>query len=440
MRSKQSKAFPIINPNAAGIDISSAEHFVAVNPGKISEPIRAFGSFTEDLKAIAAWLKECNVDTVAMEATGIYWVSLYLILEEAGFDVFLVTAKHVKNVRGKKTDMSDAEWIRQLHSCGLLSASFQPDAFTRKLRTYMRHRKNLKEMAATHIRMMHKALEQMNIKLQHVITDVTGKSGQDIIREIIAGERDSVKLASFCDGRIRANKKELIIKSLEGIWKEEHVFELEQSFTLYHFYQDKIKQCDQQIEKHLRGKALYATTNTDNKKVRSNKNNLNFDAKEILKNITGTDLSEIFGITDTNAIEILSEVGLNMHKWPTVKHFTSWLNLAPNNKISGGKILSSRIPKKKNHAGQVFKLAAFSIQRSDNWLAKFYHRIKIKGGTSKAIVATARKIAVIFYMMMRDQVKFDPVPVEKYMDKFKEFQIKKLKRQALLLGYQIVDV
>lgn len=439
MKKKQTTAFPVLYPNAAGIDIASKEHYVAVNPEKCSESIRSFGCFTEDLKAIAQWLKECEVETVAMEATGIYWVSLFLVLEEAGFDVVLVTAKHVKNVRGKKTDVSDAEWIRQLHSCGLLSASFQPDTFTRKLRTYMRHRKNLIEMAATHIRMMHKGLEQMNIKLQHVIADITGKSGQAIIKAIIEGERNPQQLATYCDVRIRSNKKEAIIKSLEGVWKEEHIFELEQSFTLYHIYHQKIKECDAQIEKHLREKSPNTNDSDSSFKSKSNKNNLNFDAKEILTSITGTNLSDIFGITETNAIEIISEVGLNMEKWPTVKHFTSWLNLAPNNKISGGKILSSRIPKKKNHAGQVFKMAAFAVQRSKNWLALFYHRIKAKKGTPKAVVATARKIATIFYKLLKEKIPFNPLPLENYVDGFKKYQINRLKRQAQNLGLQIVS-
>ena len=383
------------------------------------------------------WFKECHVDTVAMESNGIYWVSLFLVLEEGGFNVVLVTAKHVKNVGGKKSDVSDAEWIRQLHSCGLLSASFQPNTFTRKLRTYMRHRKNLIEMAATHIRMMHKALEQMNIKLQHVITDITGKSGQTIIKSIIEGERDASYLASLCSGRIKADK-ESIIKSLEGLWKEENVFELEQSFTLYHIYHEKIKECDLQIEKHLREKSGIDKNNQEKQKSKSNKNNLNFDAKEILRELTGTELDEIFGITQSNAVEIVSEIGLNMSKWPTAKHFTSWLNLAPNNKISGGKVLSSRIARKKNHAGQLFKMAAFAIQRSKNWLAMFYNRIKVKRGTPKAIVATARKIATIFYKLLNEKIKFDPMPVEKYMDSFKIYQLRKLKRQAQTLGYQLV--
>lgn len=436
---RKSKAFPILYPNAAGIDISSREHFVAVNPDKADQSVRSFGCFTEDLHAIADWLKVSGVDTVAMEATGIYWVSLYLVLEEAGFEVVLVTAKHVKNVRGKKTDVSDADWIRQLHSCGLLSASFQPDEFTRKLRTYMRHRKNLIEMSATHIHMMHKALEQMNIKIQHVITDITGKSGQEIIQAILEGERNAEKLASYCEKRIQPSKKEAIIKSLKGVWKEEHIFELSQSYSLYQMYTQKVKECDMQIKKHLEAKSGSLARPEEKLKAKSNKNNLNFEADGVLKELTGTDLSEIFGITSTNAVEILSEVGLEMEKWPTVKHFTSWLNLAPNNKISGGKVLSSKIPKKKNRAGQIFKMAAFAIQRSQNWLAHFYHRIKAKRGTPKAIVATARKIAVIFYKLMKEKVRFNPLPIDTYVNGFKNHQIKRLKRQAQSLGLQLVD-
>lgn len=400
MKEKQAKSFPIIYPNAAGIDIASKEYYVAVNPGLVENAVRCFGCFTEDLTSIADWLKECGVNTVAMEATGIYWISLFLVLEDAGFEVVLVNAKHVKNVRGKKTDVSDAEWIRQLHSCGLLSASFQPDSFTRKLRTYMRHRKNLIEMAATHIRMMHKALEQMNIKLQHIIADIMGKSGQDIIRAILNGERDAIRLAACCDGRIRADKKDLIIKSLQGVWKEEHVFELKQSFMLFQNYHEQIKECDMQIQKHLieRSGPVKNDEACDKVKSKSNKNNLNFKADSVVNQITGTGLTELFGITATNAVEIISEVGLDMSKWPTVKHFTSWLRLA-----------------------------------------MFYHRIKAKKGAAKAIVATARKIAVIFYKMIKDKLPFNPLPIEKYADEFKTQQLKRLKRQAQKFGYQIVS-
>lgn len=436
------RAFPVLYPNAAGIDIASKEHYVAVPANSDPNPVRCFGSFTEDLRAIAEWLTQCNVNTVAMEATGIYWISLFLILEEAGFEVVLVNAKHVKNVRGKKTDMSDAEWIRQLHSCGLLSASFQPDAYIRKLRTYMRYRKNLVEMSATHIRMMQKAMEQMNIKLQHVIADITGKTGQRIIEAILNGQRDPQMLVTLIDGRIKASHDD-IRRSLEGLWKEEHVFELRVSFEMYHEYHRRILECDKQIKTMLFKKTKDTSESSEpvmKQIVKSNKNNLSFDAKEILQQITGTDLTEIFGINDSTAIEILSETGLDMNKWPTEKHFTSWLNLAPNNKISGGKLLSSKIPKKKNRAGQVFKMAAYAVQRSKNWLAAFYHRIKARSGPAKAITATARKIAVIFYRMIRDKIMFNPISMENYVESFREKQLKKLKKQAKMLGLELRPV
>src|SRR3954453_5290721 len=247
---KNKSGFPVLYPNAAGIDIASREHYVAVNPQADAQPIRCFGCFTEDLHSIAQWLLACKVDTVAMEATGIYWVSLYLVLEQAGLHPILVNAHHVKNVSGKKTDVKDAEWIRQLHSCGLLSAGFQPDAFTRTLRTLLRHRQNLTEMAATHIRMMQKAMEQMNIKLHQVIADITGKSGQAIIAAILQGERRPEVLVELLDGRIKASR-ETVLRSLEGVYKAEHLFELQQSFELYEVYRRKVQQCDEQIGAHL---------------------------------------------------------------------------------------------------------------------------------------------------------------------------------------------
>ncbi len=438
LNKKRLSGLPVIQPDAAGIDISSKEHYVAVNPEKDDNPIRSFGAFTEDLHAISAWLKKCEVQTVAMEATGIYWISLYLVLEEAGFEVILVNARHVKNVRGKKTDRSDADWIRQLHSCGLLSASFQPDEFTRTLRTYMRHRKNLLQMAATHIRMMQKALEQMNIKLQHVISDITGKSGMAIIEAMISGERRPEHLVQLLDGRIKASK-EVVKRSLQGVWKEENIFELEQSYEMYHLYRSKITVCDKRIKDLMLKKSSpeHLVKETDKPSAKSNKNNLNFNATEILQQITGTDVTEIFGINDSNAMEILSETGFEMNKWPTEKHFTSWLNLAPNNKISGGKLLSSRIPKKKNHAGEVFRLAAYAIQRSNNWLAAFYHRIKSRSGVKQAITATARKIAVIFYKMVRDKVMFHPINMDTYAEGYKQRQLKKLERQAKSFGLKL---
>jgi transposase len=446
---KNKSGFPILYPHAAGIDISSREHYVAVNPAIDPQPIRCFGCFSEDLYAIAQWLLECKVDTVAMEATGIYWVSLYLTLEEAGLNPIVVNAKHVKNVSGKKTDVKDAEWIRQLHSCGLLSAGFQPDAFTRTLRTLMRHRKNLTDMAATHIRMMQKALEQMNVKLHTVIADITGKSGQAIIGAILQGERRAQVLVELLDGRIKASR-EVVIKSLEGVYKAEHLFELQQSFELYAVYRQKVQQCDEQIEAHLTT-AIYTlppqeqqvndkeqNKQVNRRKSKGNKNNLNFDATALLEQLTGTDLTQIFGITDTNALEIISEVGVDMSKWSTAKHFTAWLNLAPNNKVSGGKVLSTRTHKRKNRAAQVFKMAAYAVQRSNHWLAKFYQRIKSRRGAARAITATARKIAVIFYKLMSQKTAFQPLSIEQYNQAFKEKQIRKLTKQAHQLGLMLV--
>jgi hypothetical protein len=309
----------------------------------------------------------------------------------------------------------------------------------------MRHRKNLTDMAATHIRMMQKAMEQMNIKLQNVIADITGKSGQAIIEAIIMGERQPEVLVHLLDGRIKASR-ETVYKSLQGVWKEENIFELKQSFELYHFYRKMIQECDQQIKAHVATKAqtlkddfnMAKERGGKKSKAKSNKNNLSFDATAMLTQITGTDLTEIFGITDTNAMEIISEIGLNMNKWPTAKNFTAWLNLAPNNKVSGGKLLSSKTQKKKNKAGQIFKMAAFAVQRSKNWLAMFYHRIKARSCTQKAITATARKIAVIFYKLMKEKIAFNPISADIYMQTFKEQQLKKLKKQADRLGLLLV--
>lgn len=337
MKKEKAATFPVLFPNAAGIDIGSKEHYVAVRPDIDDNPVRSFGSFTVDLLSICEWLSKCQVTTVAMEATGIYWVSLYLLLEESGFEVVLVNARHVKNVRGKKTDVSDADWIRQLHSCGLLSASFQPDAFTRELRTYMRHRKNLIEMSASHILMIQKGFEQMNIKLHLVLTDITGKTGQAIIKSILNGERDVERLYELVDSRVKATKEE-VLKALRGNWKTEHLFEIQQSYEGYLFYRKMIDECDKKIEELLKKKSENkALPEIKEKNPKSNINNLNFNASALLAEITGVDLTQIFGVRASTAIEIISEVGLDLHKWHTEKHFTSWLNLAPNNKKTGGK-------------------------------------------------------------------------------------------------------
>lgn len=437
-RSLTQGEFQIVHPNAAGIDVASQMHFVAVPASRDPQPVRKFGSFTEDLHEIAKWLKKCGIDTVAMESTGIYWIQLYLILEEYGFEVFLVNAKHIKNVSGRKSDVQDCQWIQQLHSFGLLNASFQPDLNGRELRTYMRHRKNLTESYAMQIQLMQKAMEQMNIKLTNVLADIAGKSGLAIIEAILRGERNASKLALLADPRVKATQED-IVKSLQGIWREEHLFELRQAYDLYLIFKQKIKECDHQIELTLQ---KHQQSNSDDEKqskrhVKGN-NKFDFNATSYLKKILGVNITEIFGISEISAMQIVSETGIDMSKWATPKHFVSWLNLAPNNRISGGKLLKPKKDRKKSKAGQAFQLAAFTLIRSNNWLGATYRRIASRHGAPVAVKAVARKIAIIFYQMIKNQVDFNPLPIDTYNQLFKERKLKYIKNQASMLGFKLI--
>jgi len=373
-----------------------------------------------------------------MESTGIYWIQLYLILEEYGFEVFLVNARHIKNVSGRKSDVQDCQWIQQLHSFGLLNASFQPDLNGRELRTYMRHRKNLTESYSMQVQLMQKAMEQMNIKLTNVLSDITGKSGLAIIEAILKGERNASKLALLADSRVKAPQKD-IIKSLQGIWREEHLFELRQAYELYLAFKQKIKECDSQIELALQ--KHYGSSSKDDteskRKVKSN-NKFDFNATAYLKKILGVNITKIFGISELSAMQIIAETGIDMSKWATSKHFVSWLNLAPNNRISGGKMLKSKKEKKKNKAGQAFQIAAFTLIRSNNWLGATYRRFASHHGAPIAVKAVARKIAIIFYQMIKNQVEFTPLSIDRYNHLFKERKLKYIKNQASLLGFQLI--
>lgn len=432
----------LLNPNAAGIDVASEVHYVAVPPDRCEQPVRSFGSFTDDIHDMAKWLIECSIDTVAMESTGIYWVQLYLILEEYGIEVFLVNARHIKNVTGRKSDVLDCQWIQELHSYGLLSASFQPDTITRELRTYMRHRKSLTESYSQQILHMQKAFEQMNIKLHNVLTDICGKSGQAIINAILNGEQDAEVLINYVDPKVKASKEE-IIKSLKGIWREEHLFELKQAYDLYLIFKAKIGECDHQIEKTLqkirKGEDTGNTAPEIKRRVYS-KNSLHFNGTQYLYNILGIDITKVFGISELTAIQIISETGINMSKWKTKKHFASWLNLAPNNRISGGKLLKPKKSKRKNKAGQSFLMAAFAVQRSDNWLGQYYRRMKAKNGPQVATKATARKLAIIFYEMVKDRKEFNPLPIENYLKTYNQNRIQFIEKQASILGYKLLPL
>lgn len=437
-RSLTTGEFQIVHPNAAGIDVASQMHYVAVPASRDTQPVRKFGSFTKDLHDLARWLKQCEIDTVAMESTGIYWIQLYLILEEYGFEVFLVNAKHIKNVSGRKSDVQDCQWIQQLHSFGLLNASFQPDLNGRELRTYMRHRKNLTESYAMQVQLMQKAMEQMNIKLTIVLSDIAGKSGLTIIEAILRGERNASKLALLADPRVKASQED-IIKSLQGIWREEHLFELRQAYDLYLIFKQKIKECDAQIERALQKQQRSdSSDDMQSKRYAKGNNKFDFNATAYLKKILGINITEIFGISELSAMQIISETGIDMTKWATPKHFVSWLNLAPNNRISGGKMLKSKKDRKKSKAGQAFQMAAFTLVRSHNWLGATYRRIALRHGAPVAVKAVARKIAIIFYQMIKNQVEFNPLPIETYNQLFKERKIKYIKNQASMLGFQLI--
>jgi len=365
----------VINPTVAGIDVSDSEMMVAYPINSTQIEVRAFGCFTRDLNLIAKTLKAVSITSIAMESTGVYWIPLFLLLQEYGFEVYLVNAKHVKNVSGRKDDESDAEWIQKLHRCGLLSASFQPDNMMRTLRSMVRHRKNLVRMSSGYINRMQKALEMMNIKLQTIISDIDGKTGKLIIEAILGGERNPEVLADLRDRRIKASRED-IIKSLEGNWTAEHLFELKQCYKLYSYHQEMIDECDKEIEKQLIEQVASKNDGLilDLPKVKRKavkKNKVDFELTTYLKELIGVDVTEVFGISEITALTIMSEVGTDMSKWKTENNFTSWLGLAPNTKISGGKIISSRIQKKKHHAGQSFRMAANSLHNSKSPLGDF---------------------------------------------------------------------
>lgn len=429
----------LVNPHAAGIDIGDTIHAVAVPADRDSQSVRTFGTMSCDLEQIVAWLEKCEVDTVAMESTGVYWKPLATLLIERGFDVFLVNARHVRNVSGRKTDQSDAEWLRQLHSCGLLKSSYLPDDTQESLRTLVRFRRTLTQESSRFVLRMQKAMELMNIKLHTEISDITGKTGTAIVEAIISGERDAANFLKLVHPRIKADRED-IKKSLQGNWRDEHLFTLEENYTCYKFILERIAKCDRKIEDKLQTFAaeenegelpVTEVRKTDNKNSpkKKNKNSPKFDVRAYLISILGVDVLNIYGLNDIGVMEILAETGTDMSKWPTDKHFVSWLNLCPNNKISGGKLISSMVMKKKaNAASQAFKKAANACQRSDHWLGDYFRRMKAKGGNKHAIVATANKIATIYYKMVSEKVEFNPPDLTEYQQKRKNAKIAYLER------------
>jgi len=433
-----------LNLNAAGIDIGAEFHYVAVPNGRDPEgqDVRHFSTFTADLHNLADWLHQCKIDTIAMESTGVYWIPVFEILDSQGFDVRLVNPRNIKNAPGRKTDVLDCQWIQQLHTYGLLQSSFRPEDQICELRSYLRQRAMLVSYASHHIQHMQKALEQMNIKLNQVISDITGVTGMKIIRAIISGERNPVKLASMRNARCN-NSESIIAKALEGNWRSEHIFALQQAVELYDFYKKQIIACESHIQRHLESfddRSNGTPLEKSPRNSRGSSNKFNFDARRYLHRITGVDVTRIEGIEAPTALNIIGEIGIDMSSWPTEKHFTSWLGLCPGSKISGGKVLSSKTKPSSNRAAHAFRLAAYSLQRSKSAIGAFLRRKKAQIGAPKAITATAHKIARIFYNMLKYGTEYVDLGQEYYEQRYQDRVVANLKRKAKQFGFELVNI
>jgi len=427
----------VINPNAAGIDIGSRAHYVCVPQDRDKECVRKFSSFTDDLHKMADWLKKCGIKTIAMESTGVYWIPVFQILEQRGFEVYLVNAKYVKNVPGRKSDVQDSQWLQKLHSCGLLHSSFRPEDNICILRSYIRQRERLVKSTTMHVLRIQKVLTEMNLQLRNVITDITGTTGMAIIRAIIDGERDPVKLAKLRDYRIKSSE-ETIVKSLQGDYRKEHLFVLKQEFELYMGYLKKIEEIDIQIEEHYKDFAPKGNEVIKDDSKRSGSNRPKFNLKQELYKMTGIDFSTIPGLNVLTIQTIISEVGTDMSQWKSESHFSSWLGLSPANKITGEKVFSTKSRKVINRASTAFRIAAAAAGKTNTAIGSFMRRIKISKGAPKAITATARKIACLFYRLL----KFGQVYVEQgmacYEQTYKAKLVYGLEKRAKELGFTLI--
>jgi transposase len=431
-----------VNLHAAGIDIGAEVHYVAVPPSDDPQPVRCFGAYTVDLESLADWLAACGITTVALESTGVYWIPLFELLECRGFEVLLVDPQQVQKIKGRpKSDVHDCQWLQRLHTFGLLAGAFRPPDQVCILRSYLRQRAMLLTYASQHIQHMQKALTQMNIKLQHVVSDVTGETGMAIMRAMLAGERDPEKLARLRNYRCR-HDEETIAKALHGQWREEHLFALAQAVALYDMYHQKIAECDRQIEAHLGtfaecpDREALPPVGRPRKRTR---NRPHLDVRGSLHRITGVDLTAIEGIDEPTALTIISEIGLDMGRWPTVKHFTSWLGLCPHHRVSGGKVLSRGTKPCANRVATALRLAASCLQRSQSALGAFFRRMKARLGTPKAITATAHKLARLIYAMLKHGTAYVRQSLADYEQHYRDRMIQNLTRRAKALGYALVQ-
>lgn len=434
---RKDAALSRINEHAAGIDIGAQSHFVAVSPASSATPVREFGVFTRDLYAIADWLKECGVRSVAMESTGVYWVPLYEVLEERGFDVKLVDARKVKNVSGRKNDVLDCQWLQELESYGLLAGAFRPADEIVILRGYMRQRQMLVKTAAIHIQHMQKALQQMNLRLDNVVADITGQTGMRILKALLAGERDVNKLADFRDPNCKSTH-EVIAKSLIGNYRQEHMFSLKQAVELFEFYQQKIRECEQEIEAYLKTLPHKRDDEPPPVEGRAKRSRVSFNVRDEAYKLVGVDLFRIKGLNAETVLRLLSEVGVDLGAFPTEKHFSSWLSLSPNNKVSGGRVLSSKTKASSNRAATAFRQAAISTQASDSDLGAYYRRMKARLGGPKAVTATAHKLARLYYRLVKHGEEYVETGARVYEEKHRERVIRSLQKRARGLGFELV--
>jgi transposase len=435
----------VVHPDAAGIDIGNESHYVAVPPTRDSQPIRRFGCTTAELKQMANWLKQCAIRTIAMQSTGVYWIAVYDILEEAGFEVYLVNARETKNLPGRKSDVQESQWLMKLHTYGLLRNSFRPSQEIRTIRTYWRQRNDLVRSAARHIQRMQKAMTQMNIQLANVLSDVSGVTGQAIIKAILAGERDPQKLARFRDWRVKASQEE-IARSLEGNWQEDLLFVLKQEQDNYDFCQKQMAECDQQLQQYLQqrqDRSVGINLREEKRKARLKKQRGNapqFDLRAELFRMTGTDLTQIDGIDIMTAMTILSEAGSDMSKWKTEHHFVSWLRLCPDNKISADKVIGKgRLPTK-NRITSALRMAASTLRLSNTYLGAQFRRLRTRLGPPIATKAMAAKLARLVYRMLRYGMQFVDKGAEFYEAQHRKQQVNYLKWKAANLGLQIIEV
>lgn len=424
----------VIHPHCAGIDVGSRFHMVAIGQGK--EDVRKFGVFTEDHQHLISWLRSNGIVSVAMESTGSYWQTLFDALQEAGFEAILVNGNHVKNVKGKKTDVQDCTWIQKLHSLGLLSGSFLPQVELQKLRTYYNHRQYLVNQTTRYVNKMQKAMRLMNIRLEVVLNDIMSKSGRAIIEAILQGERDPEKLAGLANYRVKKSKEE-IAKSLEGNWRDDLLYELEDCLSLYDQYCARIKSCDHHFESKIvqLNKDSEPITSRPTKRKVASKFSPDFNVERLAHQYFGVNLCEIGGVSHNTVLCMMTHMGHDINKFPTSKHFCSWLRLCPNNKISGGKILSSRTPKGKNRLAIAIRQAANSVGNHKNHpMASFFKRIAFRKGREAAVTATARKLAVTFYHMITKKQDYAPFNYENHSEQMRNRQIQALKRKIFSLN------